>query len=104
MHDLIASRRQAIAQICRRYGVTRLDVFGSIATGEFGLHSSDVDLIARFADARAPGIARRFFGLAEELERLLGRPVDLLSDEAFRNPYFAQEVAETRQTVYEQPV
>jgi predicted nucleotidyltransferase len=82
--------------------VTRLDLFGSAAGGEFDLQRSDLDLIVRFADAESPGIARRFFGLAEDLERLLERPVDLLMDQAFHNPYFAQTVAETRETIYEQ--
>jgi uncharacterized protein len=104
MHALIESRREAIAQLCRRYGVARLDLFGSAASGQFDVQSSDFDFIVRFADAESPGIARRFFGLAEDLERLLERPVDLLTDQPFRNPYFARAVAETRQTIYEQPL
>ena len=102
MHALVESRRQAIGELCRHYGVTRLDLFGSAADGEFDPQSSDLDLIVRFADVESPGIARRFFGLAEDLERLLGRPVDLLTDQPFQNPYFAQAVAETRETIYEQ--
>jgi predicted nucleotidyltransferase len=102
MHALVESHRQAIAELCRRYGVTRLDLFGSAADGEFDPQSSDLDLIVRFAEVESPGIARRFVGLAEDLERLLGRPVDLVTDQPFRNPYFAQTVAETRETIYEQ--
>jgi len=102
MHALVASHRQEIAELCRRYGVMRLDLFGSAAQGKFDLQSSDLDLIVGFADPTSPGIARRFFGLAEELERLVGRPVDLLVDQPFHNPYFAQTVAETRETIYEQ--
>src|SRR5438874_10482669 len=103
MHVLIELRRQAIAELCRRYGVTRLDLFGSAASSQFDLQSSDFDFIVRFADSESPGIARRFFGLAEDLQRLLERPIDLLTDQPFRNPYFARAVAETRQTIHEQP-
>ena len=102
MHALVESHRQEIADLCRRYGVTRLDLFGSAADGEFDRQRSDLDLVVRFADPTSPGIARRFFAPAEDLERLLGRPVDLLVDQPFHNPYFAQAVAETRETIYEQ--
>src|SRR6266536_4258421 len=101
MHALIESRREAIAQLCRRYGVMRLDLFGSAASGQFDLQHSDFDFIVRFADADSPGIARRFFGLAEDLERLLERPIDLLTDQPFGNPNFARALAETRQPIYE---
>jgi uncharacterized protein len=84
--------------------VLKLDLFGSAAAGAFDPQHSDFDFIVRFANPDAPGVARRFFGLAEDLERLLGRPVDLLTDQPFHNPYFAQAVAETRQTVYEQSI
>ena len=104
MHALIESRRQAIAQLCRRYGVMRLDLFGSAASGEFNNQRSDFDFIVRFADSQSPGIAHRFFGLAEELEHLLERRVDLLTGQPFRNPYFAQAVEKTRKTIYQQSV
>jgi predicted nucleotidyltransferase len=92
-----------IAELCRRFGVARLDVFGSATTEQFAPGQSDIDFIVRFTDVDSPGIARRFVGLAEALEQLLERPVDLLSDQPFANPYFAQSVAETRESVYAQP-
>lgn len=97
----IQPHREQIVELCRRYGVARLDLFGSAATDRFAPAHSDLDFIVRFADPDAPGSARRFVALAEALEQLLGRPVDLLVDQPFANPYVAQAVAESRQTVYE---
>lgn len=62
---------------------------------------SDYDFIVRFADPDQPGVAQRYFGLAAELEHILGRPIHLLTDRPIRNPFFAQSVAESRETIYE---
>ncbi len=53
MIDLIQRHQQEIADICRRQGIQRLDVFGSAATGKFDAQSSDVDFIAEF-DGSSP--------------------------------------------------
>ena len=47
--------------------------------------------------------ADRYLGFAEELERLFGRSVDLITEQSIRNPYFRREVEATRQLVYGQP-
>jgi len=92
--------RGAIRDACTRYGVLRLVVFGSAVTGDFDPDRSDVDLLVEF-DATS-GIDRfdAFFGLKDELEALLGRPVDLVSPAALENPYFAASVERTRHELY----
>ncbi|MGI8938112.1 MAG: nucleotidyltransferase family protein [Iamia sp.] len=97
--DLV-DHRAALADLCRRFGVTSLAVFGSAANEEFDADRSDVDLLLEFDP---PGGMNRFdayFGLKEELEALLGRPVDLVLPAALENPYFAASVAESREYLY----
>ena len=102
--DLIEAKRGELAGLCRRYGVERLYLFGSAATGRFVEASSDLDFVVEMADRQPTGsYADRYFGLAEELERLFGRHVDLITEESVRNPYFRREVEATRQLVYGQP-
>jgi uncharacterized protein len=101
MITLIEQHREQIAELCRRYGVERLDVFGSVTTDKFDETTSDIDLIARFSRMNEPGIARRFVDFADRMEQLLNRPIDLLTDQPFRNPYFAQSVARSRKVVYD---
>jgi hypothetical protein len=87
---------------CRRYGVTRLSAFGSAARGDDRDGKSDVDLIAEFgptADGR--GIADRYLDFAEEAERVLGRKVDLLTENSIRNPVFRSQVEADRKVLYE---
>jgi len=78
MHALIERVRDQIADICRRHGVTRLEVFGSAARGtDFDPGRSDADFLVSFAPEAGYDFAG-FADLKEELEALLGRPVDLV--------------------------
>ena len=101
MNTITPEHRTRIAELCRIHGVERLDLFGSATRGPFDAQHSDFDFIVRFANPDKPGVARRYFSLAAELERLLERPVDLLTDRPVRNPFFAQSVAASREILYE---
>lgn len=86
--------------MCRRLGVARLALFGSAATGDFTAGKSDYDFLVEL-DPAAPGSrAERLLELADNLERLLGAPVDLVNPRYVRNPYFAAEIQRTRVPVY----
>jgi predicted nucleotidyltransferase len=100
MIGLIEEHRAEITALCRQYGVLRLDVFGSAATGAFNATTSDLDFIATFADTEKPGYARRYLAFAEALEALFGRPVDLLTEGSIRSPYFRQTIEATRQQIF----
>lgn len=101
--DLVQQNRDTIATLCREYGVGSLDIFGSAATGAFDEESrpSGIDFIVDFADM-SPGIANRYLDFAEALERLLGRPVDLIFAGLISNPYLRQSVQLSRERVFEE--
>jgi predicted nucleotidyltransferase len=86
--------------LCKRFGVLRLDVFGSAATGDFNPAGSDIDFIVEFEDAHAPDMFERYFGLKESLESLFGCSVDLVMAGAMRNPYFIESANRSRRPVY----
>lgn len=96
----LLDRRQAIAELCRDYGVERLEVFGSAATGRFDPARSDFDFIVTFADDAGRTVADRYFALADALEALLGRRVDLLTSQPIRNPYLRRAVDASRRDLY----
>ena len=101
MNGLIEHHRDAIHALCQEYGVRRLDLFGSAATGAFDAATSDLDFVAEFADTRSPGYADRYLSFAEALETLFGRPVDVITERSIRNPYFRQAVEASRQHIYD---
>jgi predicted nucleotidyltransferase len=100
MIALVDSRKKEIADICRRLAVRRLDVFGSAVGETFDAVRSDIDFVVEFANHNQPGILGRYLALAEGLEALLHRPVDLVTAESIRNPYFRKAVESTREAVY----
>lgn len=88
-----------VRAICRRYGVSRLELFGSATTDAFDPQRSDLDFLVEF-DANPSGLFDRYFGLKESLEALYGREVDLVTEGALRNPFFIEAVNKTRQLIY----
>jgi predicted nucleotidyltransferase len=66
-----------LAQVCRRYGVKELAVFGSAVRGEMR-PESDLDLMVEFEPGVRVGVVK-FETLAGELEALAGRKVDLVT-------------------------
>lgn len=96
----VDAKRTATAVLCRKYGVRSLDLFGSATSGAWNADTSDLDFVVSF-DPLAPGsIADRYLRLAEDLEALFGRSVDLITDRAIRNPYFRRNVDASRTNVY----
>jgi len=88
----------AIAELCRRLKISRLDIFGSATSEEFHA-DSDVDVLVRF-EQDGGGLFNRYFDLKEGLEAIFGRPVDVVVEESLKNPYFRASVERSRRTVY----
>ena len=101
MVDEISQHKADLWLLCQRYGVSRLDLFGSAATGAFNPATSDYDFVATFTDSDQPGYARRYFEFAESLESLFKRHVDLLTERSIGNPFFRESVNRNRITLYE---
>ena len=100
MHELIESHRTAVAELCRRLHVRRLDAFGSAVKGGFDAASSDLDFLVEFQPLAPADYAEAYFSLKEALESIFGRPVDLVTASAVVNPYFRESVAASRQQLY----
>lgn len=107
MIPLLTEKNSKLIDACRRFEVSRLEVFGCAAdatAGSFDPQCGDVDLLVEFN----PGVEmgpwlRRYFDLRDELSRLLGKDVDLVMFSALqhpRSPHFAREVNRTRRLLY----
>ena len=101
MNTAVAERAVELEQLCRRYGVLRLDLFGSAVSGPYRPEESDLDFVVEFQELSTAAYAEAYFGLLEALEQLFERPVDLVSGPAIKNPYFRQSLEKTRTLVYE---
>ena len=96
----VVGRRAELEQLCRRYNVRQLDLFGSAAAGLERAGASDLDFLVEFGPLPDGGYADNYFGLLEALEQLFGRSVDLVAASAIKNPYFRKSVEQTKALLY----
>lgn len=103
MHALVSARRDAIAELCRRFHVRRLDVFGSAARGtDFDTQRSDADFLIEFEPDTEPTIGL-LLDLEAALASTLGRSVDLVERTAIeesRNYLRRRQIMEEAEPVY----
>ena len=85
-----------IADFCKRRHVKRMALFGSVIRDDF-TDASDVDVLVEFEPGRTPGLA--FFAMELELSDLLGRKVDL-NTEDWLGRYFRQSVLDEAEVIY----
>jgi predicted nucleotidyltransferase len=100
VNDLLSRNRELVRELCLEQKVRALEIFGSATRADFDPSRSDLDFLVEFQDPDRPGIADRFLGLAEGLERIFQRNVDLVTQRSLKNPVFIGAVNRTKQVVY----
>lgn len=93
IHPEVEKHIPAIRQLCREFGIARLEIFGSAVTDEFDPKRSDVDFLVTYPEDYdfGPWLAR-FFDLERALRDVLGREVDLIMSGAPKNPRFIASI------------
>lgn len=100
---LIETNIAKIIELCRKYRVKTLYVFGSILTDRFN-DQSDIDFSVNF-DSESINRdnldwADLFFEFMHELERLFNRKIDLVFDDRISNKFFKEELNQTKRLIY----
>jgi predicted nucleotidyltransferase len=99
METAVPLDTEAIRRACERYGVERLRVFGSVLTDLFDPETGDVDFLVAFRPERE-NLFHDYFDLKFELERIVGRGVDLVVERSVRNPFFKATAFGSAQDLY----
>ncbi|OQY84718.1 MAG: hypothetical protein B6D40_04985 [Anaerolineae bacterium UTCFX3] len=92
--------RRKIADFCRKYNIQKLAFFGSVLRDNFK-PTSDVDILIEFKKGYTSGLA--FFAMPDELRKILGRNVDLLTYQgvkASRNPIRKKAILDSAKVFY----
>jgi len=92
-HEALAILSSLKPELIRRFGITRLGLFGSTVHDKSG-PESDVDIVVAFA---GPATSSRYFGVQFLLEDALAHPVDLVTEKAMRpelQPYIYKELVD----------
>lgn len=96
---IVAEKREEVAALCRRYGVRRLDLFGSAAREHDFTDASDIDLLVEYEPGRTPSWGP-LFDFRDALAELFGRDVDFVMPGAVRNPYLRSAIERSRERLY----
>ena len=95
----LATYKQQINELCVNHKVKSLYAFGSILTADFN-NKSDIDLIVDFKEMDVADYADNYFDLKFSLQNIFNRSVDLLEEQAIKNPYFKQALNHKKELVY----
>jgi predicted nucleotidyltransferase len=93
----IAARRAEIAEVCKRLGVRRLELFGS---GTRSASPRDLDFLVDLGDRPAQEHVSVYFALRDRLQALFTLPIDLVTPAGLVNPFFRQRVEREKALVY----
>jgi predicted nucleotidyltransferase len=93
----IAIPMEQLAQLCRRYHVRELALFGSVLRDDFR-PDSDVDVLVEFEPGAPVGLFE-FFDLQDALVEFFGRQVDLVPKRGLKR-LIRQHVLDTSRTLY----
>lgn len=97
--NLIDNNINALNQLCKEHKVKELYILGSILTQRFN-NASDVDFLVQFENIDVLDYFDNYMDFKEKLEILLARQVDLLENQAIRNPVFRKVLDRDKKLVY----
>lgn len=98
--DIIERNIDTLISLCKQHKVKELYIFGSILTSKFK-DSSDIDFLVQFDNIDILEYADNYFDFKEKLESLFGREIDLLENQAIRNPIFRKVLDRDKKIVYD---
>jgi predicted nucleotidyltransferase len=95
--EISETAQKKLLEVCRRYYVRKLSIFGSTLHGD-AREDSDIDILIEFLPGHAIGLFA-FAGIERELSAILGRKVDLRTAEDLSR-YFREDVVKEAQSLY----
>ena len=90
--------QEKIAEFCRRWQIVEFALFGSIVRDDFG-PESDVDVLVTFTPD-APWSLFELVEMQEELKDIFGRDVDLIEEDALKNPFRRRLILRDKEVIY----
>ena len=100
MQNIIEYNKEKLTELCKKYDVQSMYVFGSASAGDFK-ETSDIDILISFKDdISIEKYTDNYFDLHNKLEELFNRKVDLITENSLSNPYFKKSIEETKKLLY----
>ena len=99
MHPAIHKNIEILKNLCEKYEVNTMYVFGSACTNQFN-ENSDIDILISFKDISVEKYTDNYFALHNKLQGIFKRKVDLITEKSLSNPFFIQELNEKKILLY----
>ena len=99
MKDFIEKNIDALRQLCIRYEVKTMYLFGSAVQVTFNVES-DIEILNNFKDIPFDRYTDNFFELHHALENLFQLKVDILTEPSLKNPFLIKSIEESKQLLY----
>ena len=100
MIALIENKKAELLNLCKKFHVSKLSVFGSIVSGTLK-QDSDIDFLVSFEDGLDPIVRGQYYwDLIDSFEKLFQRKIDLVVESSMKNKFFIDEVNQTKQQLY----
>ena len=101
MQQIIENKKDELISLCKFLKIQRMNVFGSVVTGNFD-KDSDIDLLISFSDKLSiEEYTNNYFTLHYKLREIFNRDIDIVTELTLSNPYFIESINETKQLIYE---
>lgn len=101
LQTVIAQKQPEFLSLCRQHKVRSLYAFGSSLTDQFDPKKSDIDLVVDIDTADPVEKGQLLLSFWDSLEAFFERKVDLLTENAIRNPYLKANIERTQKLIYD---
>lgn len=100
MNKLIYSKIDKLKELCKKYDLQTMHIFGSACTQSFN-DESDIDILISFKkNISIERYTDNYFNLHYKLEELFNRKIDLITENSLSNPYLIESIEENKQLLY----
>ncbi|MGF7080637.1 nucleotidyltransferase family protein [Mucilaginibacter sp. UYCu711] len=97
--DLIDNHIDSLTELCSKYNVEKMYLFGSALNPNLNT-KSDIDFLVKFKSIELSKYFENYINLKENLQNLFGRDVDLLEEQTLRNPILIKSINRTKELIY----
>lgn len=97
--DNIENHRDILKRLCEKHKVEKMYLFGSALNEKFS-DKSDLDFLVRFKSIDMEDYYDNYINFKENLERLLGRDIDLVEEQTLKNPVLIKSINHSKKLVY----
>ncbi len=92
-------QEESLNNLCRKYHVDKMYLFGSALTSNFN-DRSDIDILVKFKPIELNLYFENYLNLKENLKSLFGREVDLLEEQTLKNPILIHSINQSKELIY----